>query len=54
MKNKLDYLLTVDEFNKSEGQLTLPVSIFLYLISSDKFFYELSWLLPAFKSEGFP
>jgi len=41
-KNKLDYLLTVDEFNKSEGQLTLPVSIFLYLISSDKFFYELS------------
>jgi len=40
-KNKVDYFLTIDEFNNSEGQITLPVSIFLYLISSDKFFYEL-------------
>jgi len=38
---KVDYLLTIDEFNKSEEQVTLPVSIFLYLISSDKIFYEI-------------
>jgi len=38
---KVDYLLTIDEFSKSEEQVTLPVSIFLYLISSDKIFYEI-------------
>lgn len=40
--NNVDYVLTIDEFKKSDEQLTLPVSIFLYLISSDKLFYELT------------
>ncbi|QXJ35229.1 putative P-loop NTPase [Saccharolobus shibatae] len=40
--NNVDYVLTIDEFKKSDEQLTLPISIFLYLISSDKFFYELT------------
>ena len=39
IKNKIDYLLTIDEFSKSK--VALSVSIFLYLISLDKFFYEL-------------
>jgi len=39
---KADYLLTIDEFNKKEKQVTLPVSIFFYLISSDRIFYEIA------------
>jgi len=39
---KVDYLPTIDEFNKEEKQLTLTVSIFLYLISSDRIFYEIT------------
>ncbi|QGA55500.1 AAA family ATPase [Sulfolobus sp. E5-1-F] len=39
--NKVDFLLTIDEFKKSDHQVTLPISIFLYLISSDKVFYEI-------------
>jgi len=39
---KVDYLLTIDELNKEEKQLTLPVSIFHYLISSNRIFYEIT------------
>ena len=39
--DKINYLLTIDEFDRSEGQITLPVSIFLYLVSSDRIFYEI-------------
>lgn len=36
------YVLSLDEFEKKNDTIIIPTSIFLYLISSDRIFYELT------------